>query len=71
MEQKNNNHQTGQEGGIGRTFNRGPQENEQAESGSGRADISSIDQQEGAMQHGETGGGGHLTPKDDAQEGDQ
>lgn len=63
MEEQRNKHQTGQDGGIGRTHNQGAPENEGEQKGSDKADISSMDQQEGSMHHGETGGSGHLDPK--------
>ncbi len=71
MEQKNKEHQTGQEGGIGRTNNQVGGEGETGQNSNGKNDISNIDQQEGSMHHGETGGSGHLAPRDNREESAQ
>ena len=65
MDKNQQNQQQDQQGGVGRTFNSEPH-HEQQDNQKAHSDISNIDQQEGAMNHGETGGGSaNLGPQQD------
>lgn len=50
-----------EENGAGRTANAEPKTGEKQKASGDRADISNVDQQEGDMHHGETGGSGHFS----------
>ncbi len=59
MDKNQDLQQQNQQGGLGRTVNSGTQGDDLTQDASN--DISGIDQQEGFMSNGETGGGGALT----------